>query len=66
MYLCALPVKNRGGMIWAGADPRAAVKGELGFLKWKTPEGLYRQPILPEKAGSLGFIVKCLDRKSVV
>lgn len=30
------------------------------------PESLYRHPVFSEKTGSLGFIVKCLDRKSVV
>ena len=49
-------------MVWAGADPRAAVKGRARFFFFEaeTPEGLYRYPDLPEKAGSLGFIVKCL------
>lgn len=48
-------------MVWAGADPRAAVKGRARFFfEAETPEGLYRHPDLPEKAGSLG------DRKSVV
>lgn len=48
-------------MIWAGADPRAVVKGSAYLVfEVENPEGLYRHPILPEKAGSLGFIVKCL------
>lgn len=50
-----------GGTIWAGGDPRAVVKRRDWVLKWKKPdESLYRHPVFSEKAGSLGFIVKCL------
>lgn len=47
-------------MIWAGAYPRAAVKGRAYVFEVEKPESLYRHSVFPEKADSLGFIVKCL------
>lgn len=52
-------------MTWAGADPRVGVNKRESllfffFLKWEPPGSLYRHPIIPEKAGSPGFIVRCL------
>lgn len=49
-----------GGAIWAGADPRAAVKRRALGSEVKKPESLYRHSVFPEKTGSLRFIVKCL------
>lgn len=33
LYLCALPISNGVGTIWAGTEPKAVVKGRTYFLK---------------------------------